>query len=92
MTNQQIIQEFEERFPQFEGIGTQFPIFKNNPNYLYIESFLLFAFEQKEKALENYKRELRGKIKKLRKNPTNLFAPMKKKYNQALDDILTLIK
>src|SRR3990167_10280939 len=46
----EILKEFDEKYPQFEGVGASFPIFKNNPNRQHIKSFLSESMEKIQRA------------------------------------------
>jgi hypothetical protein len=65
----EIEEEFDKRFPEFTGVGSSFPIFKDNPNREYIKSFLAkvyweaFARGQNEATLE-YKKDMQKAYEK----------------------------
>lgn len=41
-----ILEQFDKEFPEFNGSGAQFPIFKNNPNREHIKQFLSQALDE----------------------------------------------
>ena len=36
----EVLREFDEKFPEYKGIGAQFPIFAENPNREHIKQFI----------------------------------------------------
>jgi len=47
-----IISEFEKEFPQFKGIGSPFPIFKDTPVYTHITNFLRLSLQKYGEKIE----------------------------------------
>mgnify|MGYP001569346772 CR=1 FL=1 len=37
---EEILKEFNDKFPEFKGVGSQYPIFAENPNRNHIKAFL----------------------------------------------------
>jgi len=60
MPKDKIIEEFDKKFPAFEGTGAMFPIFKDAPNREHIRNFLI-------KSLSIRKQEIVEEIEKMRK-------------------------
>ena len=52
-------EEFDKRFPEFVGVGAQFPIFSETPNRDHIKQFI-------SETLSSYKTSLKEEIKRMK--------------------------
>ena len=50
---QEVEKEFDKRFPPFRGVGSQFPIFRENPNRNHILLFLRSTLKRFGKDMIN---------------------------------------
>ena len=82
MPKDKIIEEFDKKFPAFEGTGAMFPIFKDAPNREHIRNFLIKSLSiQKQKIVEEIEKTFREEYK----NYWNV--AMDKKFNICLNQL-----
>lgn len=62
-TNKDIVEEFRKQFPQFKGVGAQFPMFEETPVYTHVIKFIERSLEAKDKECEERVKEERVKTR-----------------------------
>jgi hypothetical protein len=56
---EKLLEEFDRRFPAFDGVGAMFPIFVENPNREHVKEFFLSYI----RSLESSNKELEEKLR-----------------------------
>lgn len=82
---EEIVQQFDEKWPPFTGVGAPFPMFKDTPVRSHIVQWLRSTFTTHHKGLVE-------KITALGDGIDRHSSPGDEGYMTALDDVLALLK